>query len=167
MSFSPISYLQSVSLPLPPVNVRSDIKNYLVEHSFCDNWTEESLVHFPVRHPTAGSISVGDHYFKWHIKGKSLPLSIVTLSILPFIDTENSICYKNTSPRTGALNCYIFSYTVPGHLPEKTENTLYNIGDQENSCNTATFVNFLQDFCTQLYQKVSPTSPSTNPLELA
>ena len=51
MSFSPISYLQPLSLPLPPVDIRSNINNYLVERSFCDNWTEESLVHFPVRHP--------------------------------------------------------------------------------------------------------------------
>ena len=41
---------------------------------------------------------------------------------------------------------------------------LFNIGDQGNGCNTAAFVNFLQDFCTSFYRKVSPTSPSTNPL---
>ena len=166
MSFSPISYLQPLSLPLPPVDIRSYVNNYLVERSFCDNWTEESLVHFPVKHPAAGSISAGDHYFEWRIKGRSLPLCMVTFSILPFVNAENPICYHNTSPRTGALNCYIFFYTVPGHLPEQIENTLFNIGDQGNGCNTATFVNFLQDFCTSFYQKVSPTSPSTNPLEL-
>ena len=162
MSFSPISYLQLVYLPLPPVDVRNNINNYLVERSFYDNWTEESLVHFPVGCPAVGSISARDHYFKWCIKGRSLPLCMVTFSILPFANTENPICYQNISPRTGVLNCYIFFYTVPTYLPEQME----NIGDQENGCNTAAFVNFLQDFCTQFYRKVSPTSPSTNPLEL-
>ena len=90
----------------------------------------------------------------------------VIFSILPFVDAENPICYCNTSPRTGALNFYIFFYTVPGHLPEQVENALFDIGDQGNGCNTAAFVNFLQDFCTSFYRKVSPTSPSTNPLEL-
>ena len=129
----------------------NNINNYLVECSFCDNWTEESLVHFPVRCPAAGSISAGDHYFKWCIKGRSLPLCTVTFSILPFVDAENPICYCNTSSRTGALNCYILFYTVPGHLPEQIENTLFDIGDQGNGCNTAAFVNFLQDFCTSFY----------------
>ena len=95
MSFSPISYLQPLAIPLPPVDVRNNINNYLVEQSFCDNWTEESLVHFPVRRPAADSISAGDHYFKWHIKGRSLPLCTVTFSILPFVDAENPICYCN------------------------------------------------------------------------
>ena len=105
MSFSPISYLQPLSLPFPPVDIRSNVNNYLVERSFCDNWTEESLVHFPVRCPAAGSISAGDHYFEWRIKGRSLPLCMVTFSILPFVDAENPICYCNTS-RTGACENY-------------------------------------------------------------
>ena len=117
MSFSPISYLQSLSHPLPPVDVENNINNYLVECSFCDNWTEESLVHFPVRHPAAGSISAGDHYFEWRIKGRSLPICMVTFSILPFVNPENPICYHNTSPRTGALNycqeCYKNSALLP------------------------------------------------------
>ena len=159
MSFSPISYLQPLSLPLLPVDVRNNINNYLVEHSFCDNWTEESLFHFPVRRPAAGSISAGDHYFEWRIKGRSLPLCMVTFSILPFVDTENPMCYCNTSPRTGALNCYIFFYTVPGHLPEQIENALFDIGDQGNNCNTAAFVNFLQDFAPLFIEKSPPHHP--------
>ena len=154
MSFSPVSYLQLVSLPLPPVDVRNNINNYLVEWSFCDNWTEESLVHFPVRRPAVGSISAGDHYFEWRIKGRSLPLCTVTFSILPFVDAGNPICYQNVSPRTGALNCYIFFYTVPTYLPEQTENTLYDIGDQGNGCNTAAFINFLQDFVLNLLKSL-------------
>ena len=76
---------------------------------------------------------------------------MVTFSILPFVNAENPICYHNTSPRTGALNCYIFFYTVPSHLPEQIENALFDISNQGNGCNTATFVNFLQDFCTLFY----------------
>ena len=92
-----LSYLiSSTALSPPPSCGRK--KQHQQLHSFCDNWTEESLVHFPVRHPAAGSISARDHYFEWCIKGRSLPLCTATFSILPFVNAENPICYHNTSP---------------------------------------------------------------------
>ena len=146
MSFSPISYLQPLSLPLPPVDIRSNVNNYLVERSFYDNWTEESLVHFPLRLPAAGSISAGDHYFEWRIKGRSLPLCTVTFSILPFVNAENPICYHNTSPRTGVLNCYIFFYKFLVISLSKSKTLSLINGDQGNVRNVIKILLFSPNF---------------------
>ena len=165
MNFSPTATIFPIDSILPPLDLQRSIPNYLVERSFQSNWTEGALIHFPVRRPVGNSISAGDHYFEWRVPGRSQPIATVTFSICPFLDAEVPITYLNTSPRTGALNCSVFSYTVPTYLPIRIEEALLDLGDIGNGCDTASFVSYLNDFCIDYYRAVSPTSPPTNPLE--
>ena len=148
----------------PPLDLRSNLNNYLLFRSFQTNFSDLGVVHIPVYRPGFnGSLVAGDHYFDFRVKGIPYPVISITFYISPSIITPLPTITSHQSSRFRGIEVSYFWFTIPGRIPSKLEDLVLEFG-QTSGHNLCPFLFLLDDFIEAFNRPVTPpTSPIPSP----
>jgi hypothetical protein len=146
---------------LHPFDFQHHLHHYLLTRSYQQNWSVDSILHYPVSRPF-GPIPAGEHHFEWRVPGNPYPVLTVSFIISPIFTTSFPITYSNTC--RGIKCLYLLGNTIHPLLPNVIRNEILEVG-AETDIDISPFEALLEDFLLAFYRPVSPLRNLPSPIE--